>query len=161
MTSKNKITAYEVPYGANKKAWWKCSTCGHEWEARIDSRCNSTNPIGCPKCRKKNNLKVYDELKSINDSGRKSAKPKSAKPKSAKPKSAKPIKCNRRVEKKDLKVYNDEFIRGIWDSEELQFLIDNYPTRGRKFCSSYLNRRESSVQKQINKLSLKREFSKK
>ena len=35
--------------GSGKRAWWKCSRCGHEWEAVIASR---TKGHGCPKCAK-------------------------------------------------------------------------------------------------------------
>lgn len=40
--------------GSGKKAWWKCSQCGYEWQTGIASR---TKGHGCPKCskRKKNN----------------------------------------------------------------------------------------------------------
>ena len=31
-----------------KKVWWKCSTCGHEWQAHINLRVLTGN--GCPKC---------------------------------------------------------------------------------------------------------------
>lgn len=34
------------PY-SHKKAFWRCSTCGHQWEAEIKSRNYGT---GCPKC---------------------------------------------------------------------------------------------------------------
>lgn len=36
--------------GSGKKAWWRCSQCGHEWEAIIASR---TKGHGCPKCAKR------------------------------------------------------------------------------------------------------------
>jgi len=32
---------------SNKKAWWKCQKCSHEWEATINSR---NNGVGCPEC---------------------------------------------------------------------------------------------------------------
>ena len=32
---------------SESKVWWKCSKCGHEWEAKI---CNRSNGRGCPKC---------------------------------------------------------------------------------------------------------------
>ena len=35
--------------GSGKKAWWKCSLCGHEWETIIANR---TKGHGCPKCSK-------------------------------------------------------------------------------------------------------------
>lgn len=36
--------------GSGKKAWWKCSQCGHEWETIIASR---TKGHGCPKCSRR------------------------------------------------------------------------------------------------------------
>ena len=36
-------------YGSGRKVWWKCSTCGHEWQASINSR-NQGNT--CPHCKK-------------------------------------------------------------------------------------------------------------
>ena len=35
--------------GSGKRAWWKCSQCGHEWKAVIASQ---TKGHGCPKCAK-------------------------------------------------------------------------------------------------------------
>lgn len=40
----------EVTKKSNKKVWWKCCVCGHEWQAVIHSRQRS----GCPKCAKIN-----------------------------------------------------------------------------------------------------------
>ena len=37
----------EVTAGSNKKVWWKCSRCGHEWQASIYSRVSGKN---CPLC---------------------------------------------------------------------------------------------------------------
>ena len=36
--------------GSGKKAWWKCSQCGYEWQTGIASR---TKGHGCPKCSKR------------------------------------------------------------------------------------------------------------
>ncbi|MCQ2428340.1 MAG: hypothetical protein MJ137_08100 [Clostridia bacterium] len=36
---------------SNKKAWWKCTKCGNEWQAVIGSRYNGR---GCPKCGREN-----------------------------------------------------------------------------------------------------------
>ena len=40
-----------LTYGSNIKVWWKCSECGHEWQARIAHRVRGS---GCPAngCRK-------------------------------------------------------------------------------------------------------------
>ena len=43
----------QVLYGSSKKAWWKCSKCGHEWETKINSR---TKGYGCPVCGRKRAL---------------------------------------------------------------------------------------------------------
>ena len=40
----------EFSFGSNKKVWWKCSVCGHEWQAAINNRV--TNNSGCPKCKR-------------------------------------------------------------------------------------------------------------
>lgn len=53
------------------------------------------------------------------------------------------------------------FIKGEWTEEDLVFLKKNYPTKGRKYCSTHLNRNESSVQKKINALGLKKKKKKK
>jgi len=53
------------------------------------------------------------------------------------------------------------FIKGEWTEEDLAFLKKNYPVKGRKYCSTHLNRNESSVQKKINALGLKKKKKKK
>ena len=40
----------DVMYGSQKKVWWKCSVCSHEWQATIDNRSHGT---GCPMCGRK------------------------------------------------------------------------------------------------------------
>lgn len=52
---KNKYPPEHYTYGSHAKVWWKCSDCGHEWDAVIKSRTTTGN--GCPKCRKKRNKK--------------------------------------------------------------------------------------------------------
>lgn len=37
--------------GTNAKKWWRCSKCGHEWEARINKRTKYGQ--GCPVCKMK------------------------------------------------------------------------------------------------------------
>lgn len=53
------------------------------------------------------------------------------------------------------------FIKGEWTDEDIDFLKKNYPSKGRKFCANELNRNESSVQKKINSLGLKKKKKKK
>jgi len=55
----------------------------------------------------------------------------------------------------------DGYIKGAWAEEDIAFLKKNYPTKGRKFCSNSLNRNESSVQKKINSMGLKKKKKKK
>lgn len=38
----------QISYGSDKKVYWKCRICGHEWPATIASRSRGN---GCPKCR--------------------------------------------------------------------------------------------------------------
>jgi hypothetical protein len=53
------------------------------------------------------------------------------------------------------------YIKGEWTDEDIAFLKKNYPTKGRKYCSTHLNRNESSVQKKINVLGLKKKKKRK
>jgi len=53
--------------GSHFRAWWKCSTCAHEWEATVANRVSRGS--NCPNCRKikargKNNPKWtgYEEI---------------------------------------------------------------------------------------------------
>ena len=48
-----------VGAGSKKKVWWKCSTCGHEWQTEIYVRQNH----GCPKCS-------FKRIGSINSTAR-------------------------------------------------------------------------------------------
>lgn len=47
---KNSITPDKVYASSNQKAWWKCTSCGWEWEAVVASR---NKGYGCPKCAEK------------------------------------------------------------------------------------------------------------
>ena len=47
---------------SGKKVWWKCSTCGNVWQAKIIYR-NKKQNIGCPECSRKTN---YNAKKIIN-----------------------------------------------------------------------------------------------
>jgi transposase-like protein len=42
------LTPADVRWASNKRAWWLCPTCGHEWSAIITSRTRGGS--GCPKC---------------------------------------------------------------------------------------------------------------
>ena len=47
----NKIEPTAVKFGSSQKAWWKCRSCGHEWQTSIKNR--TLGGTGCPKCVKK------------------------------------------------------------------------------------------------------------
>ena len=49
--SKNKILPTEVSFGSNKKAWFKCHICGHEWQTVIVSR--TKQQTDCAICAKR------------------------------------------------------------------------------------------------------------
>lgn len=50
-TKNGHITPDMIKSRVSTKYWWKCATCGHEWQAAV---CNRTRipPTGCPKCAK-------------------------------------------------------------------------------------------------------------
>ena len=43
------------PY-SSKKAWWRCRTCGHDWQAVIRSR--TRRGAGCPACASSENKRI-------------------------------------------------------------------------------------------------------
>ena len=48
--SKNEsLLPSDFTFASNRKVWWKCKTCGNEWESRISQR---TRGQGCPQCYK-------------------------------------------------------------------------------------------------------------
>ena len=49
-----------ITWGSNKKFWWKCSKCGHEWQAIVSDRTSGHN--GCPTCANKVLFKGYNDL---------------------------------------------------------------------------------------------------
>lgn len=49
-SSKNGLTSEEIAPMYNGKVWWKCSTCGYEWEAVVSRR--TSLGCDCPKCDK-------------------------------------------------------------------------------------------------------------
>ena len=46
----NEYNPTQLSAGSHKKVWWRCSICGHKWQAVIYAR---TAGHGCPKCYKK------------------------------------------------------------------------------------------------------------
>ena len=51
---KNGISADDIAVASNKKVWWKCSTCGYEWQSKVNTRTSSLK-TGCPQCAKEQN----------------------------------------------------------------------------------------------------------
>lgn len=49
--NKNTIDPSKMLPGSGKKAWWKCSKCGYEWQTKIYNR----KKHGCPKCDRRHN----------------------------------------------------------------------------------------------------------
>lgn len=45
--SKNTLNPIEIAVHTNRKAWWICNDCNHEWEALISNR---SRGFGCPEC---------------------------------------------------------------------------------------------------------------
>ena len=50
-TKNGNLKPVDVTIGSGKKVWWKCSKCGHEWQAIIESRVLYHR--GCPACSNK------------------------------------------------------------------------------------------------------------
>lgn len=47
-TKNGELTPYDVTGFSPRKVWWKCSECGHEWDALVSNRGRGR---GCPNCR--------------------------------------------------------------------------------------------------------------
>ena len=43
-----------ISYKSNKKVWWKCTACGHEWQSTVNHRSSGR---GCPECAKEKRKK--------------------------------------------------------------------------------------------------------
>ncbi len=61
--AKNKMDASEVSAGSNKKYWWKCHTCGYEWQAVVASRTKRNTQ--CPHCSNSKAIPGYNDLKTL------------------------------------------------------------------------------------------------
>ena len=53
-------------YSSSKKMWWKCSKCGHEWQASISHR--TTSNEGCPVCSGRTVKQGVNDLATVNPS---------------------------------------------------------------------------------------------
>ncbi len=52
-TKNNDLTPYDIAASSHKKAWWKCSECGYEWQAVVRERAKGF--CKCPNCSEKPN----------------------------------------------------------------------------------------------------------
>ena len=59
-TKNGELTPFDVTCSKGDKAWWLCSECGHEWDAKIYSRSRGN---GCPECAKKRRAEKKSEVK--------------------------------------------------------------------------------------------------
>lgn len=51
--TRNDLDPYAVGPGSERRAWWRCGDCGHEWDAVICERARRERPGhhgGCPAC---------------------------------------------------------------------------------------------------------------
>ena len=48
-----------VTGGSDYRAWWRCSTCGHEWQASVSNRV--THRSGCPDCANRGNAEAASQ----------------------------------------------------------------------------------------------------
>ena len=59
-TKNGDLKPTDVSAGSKKKVWWKCSKCGHEWQATINNR---NTRSGCPHCAGRKSH--YDRLDNL------------------------------------------------------------------------------------------------
>lgn len=53
------LSPKSIAPGSNKKVWWRCQTCGNEWETTINHRTAKTRATGCPKCCERERAKQH------------------------------------------------------------------------------------------------------
>ena len=58
-----KVDFKDVAVNSNKKVWWKCNTCGYEWQAAISKRNKGT---GCPVCKNRQVISGVNDLLTTN-----------------------------------------------------------------------------------------------
>lgn len=61
-TKNGDLRPTDVTCGSNRKVWWKCSTCGYEWQAIISHRSRGS---GCPFCSGRRRTKGPRDLASV------------------------------------------------------------------------------------------------
>lgn len=53
-TRNTDYNATEITAGSNKKVWWLCDQCGHEWQSAPGTR---KQGVGCPECARRKRMK--------------------------------------------------------------------------------------------------------
>jgi rubredoxin len=66
-TKNGDLTPSMFKAGSDHKAWWKCTTCGHEWETAIGHRTGGKKPTGCPKCSIKKTSSAHNRAVNMID----------------------------------------------------------------------------------------------
>lgn len=52
-TKNGDLKASDVSCQCNKRVWWKCDTCGNEWQTTVNHRTrDAKSGFGCPRCAK-------------------------------------------------------------------------------------------------------------
>lgn len=59
-STKNSKDISNYSYGSNVSVWWKCHTCGGEYEMKITEKANKK--FGCPYCNNRKLFKGYNDL---------------------------------------------------------------------------------------------------
>ena len=54
------LTPFDIFANHNKKVWWICPKCGHEWKAKVSNR--NVGKRGCPKCANSRQSSVPEQL---------------------------------------------------------------------------------------------------
>lgn len=59
-TKNGNLKPTQISKGSNKKFWWRCTKCRHEWEARVADR--TRDFTGCPACANKVLVQGFNDL---------------------------------------------------------------------------------------------------
>lgn len=63
--SKNDTDPNKILSGTHVYAWWRCSTCNHEWKCQVKSR--TVLKSGCPTCRESKGEKKISQILNTYD----------------------------------------------------------------------------------------------
>lgn len=62
---KNSVAPQEIASSSNAKVWWKCSVCGHEWQAQIGNRARGSECPICSEKKRAENSRIASYEKSL------------------------------------------------------------------------------------------------